>query len=851
MKVLKKFFLLILLVLFVPICSVNAAKEKQVTVEDPLYYYTELNSKYGTFSGLSKSSNASKYTRYKHINTNPAYCVQSEDLSPKSGDTYVEVGVNEAIENGTWTKDNMWISGFIINLIDEDYSGEKEKEYVMTYAALNSYLTGLIGGKNFAAYNPTVKNYIDKAKEQYKKYFTTTLPDFKLTANNRVLTRNVSGSNVSYTGSFKLTGLTASFGETHSNFSYDSVDKVSYTIKPTSSKVQLCEEKTCKNPQTSLKYTGVGNDMEFFIKATNVTDADDLTITVTATNESFYNMGRLWKPKSGNSQILLGLGYDSSGHLTRKRVKKINFTLPDPDPVKKTITLKKFDSATGALLPGATLKLQLSGGSTKNCTISGTQTSCKIEVTEDVVNDITYSVTETAAPDGYILGSSIKNIKWNIAANTETCFMEKNGVSTKTDLVDCSREYIIGDVCKIDNSYTSGTCGTEEDKTGLDCDATTGICYSIETGEVVEEIPTKVIGEQMTNACYYQSNNTINVVDSSKCGAQYMKVTDSGNNLVVEYYNDKNRVVISKVAINGSEEVSGATLKICSNKPDASGKCNIVRNVLDGQCVSSTTNEDGHLNITDDVNCKNKTDDTKEVDMQWVSGLTPKIWYGLKAGTYYLVETVAPSGYLPLTTSVKFSIDQSGNITSDNYDKELDRIVIENELTKFNVIKKDADSGKVLSGAGLGICTTYKDENGNYQMRVGESGFCVSAVLVDGKVATWTTSDNAKSIEGLVAGTYYLVELNAPEGYTVAEPILFTLKSDGTIVDKDGKAIKDNTIVMLDKKIDNPKTSGNPPLMYVVIGGGVLVLLCGVGYYCLGKKNGIEIIKNKFKKNKK
>ena len=106
-------------------------------------------------------------------------------------------------------------------------------------------------------------------------------------------------------------------------------------------------------------------------------------------------------------------------------------------------------------------------------------------------------------------------------------------------------------------------------------------------------------------------------------------------------------------------------------------------------------------------------------------------------------------------------------------------------------VKKDKKSGKVLSGANLGICTTYKDEKGNYQMRVGESGFCVSANLISGKASTWTSNEKAYSVEGLVAGTYYLVEEKAPEGYDVAEPILFTLKSDGTIVDKDGKALKD------------------------------------------------------------
>lgn len=695
MKRLRRILLLMLLVLFIPIVNVNAAKEKQVTVEDPLYYYTDTtNPKYGSFYGLSKDgSKATKYTKYKHINNNPAYCVQSEDLAPKNGATYIEVGIDEAIGNKTWTKDDMWISGFIINLIDKDFSGEKEKEYVMTYAALNSQLTGIVGGRDFSVYNPTVKSYVTKAKEQYKKYYTTTLPGFNVTANtnnvpnNKVLTRNKSGNNVTYTGSFKLTNLIASFGESH--IVYDTTDKVTYTVKPNSTKVKLCKEKTCSSPQSVLTYSNTSNDVEIFLKATNVTDADDITIVVTATNESYYNNGRLWRPKSGNSQILLGLGYDESiGHLTRKTVKKINFTLPDPDPIKKTITLKKFDATTGALLSGANLKLELSGVG-KSCETKGA-TNCKIEVTENDISTIKYSVTELSVPKGYKLGSQLGPLDWMIKANSEVCYVDINGATTATELVDCDRNYQVAPVvCKVDNSYVFEKCKTEKDLTGLNCDSETGVCTSIETGEVVETIPDKVIGEESVNICYYENNGTKNIVDSNKCGHQYMKVTNSGNNLVVEYYNEKTRVVISKVGITGNEEVSGATLKICDGKPDSTGKCNVVRNVLEGQCSNS--------GIFGDVNCKNINNDTKEVDMQWVSGSIPKIWYGLETEkTYYIVETIAPNGYKPITTAVEFKIEKNGTIVSKSYNKELDKIVIENAPTKFSVVKKDKKKWKSI-----------------------------------------------------------------------------------------------------------------------------------------------------------
>lgn len=152
-----------------------------------------------------------------------------------------------------------------------------------------------------------------------------------------------------------------------------------------------------------------------------------------------------------------------------------------------------------------------------------------------------------------------------------------------------------------------------------------------------------------------------------------------------------------------------------------------------------------------------------------------------------------------------------------------------------------------MSGANLGICTTYKDEKGNYQMRVGESGFCVSANLISGESSTWTSNEKAHSVEGLVAGTYYLVEEKAPEGYDVAEPILFTLKSDGTIVDKDGKVLKDNLLIMYDDVLKSEKT-GDLPVLSIILIGALSMAICGGSYYCLIVKDGIGAIKSKFNK---
>ena len=52
----------------------------------------------------------------------------------------------------------------------------------------------------------------------------------------------------------------------------------------------------------------------------------------------------------------------------------------------------------------------------------------------------------------------------------------------------------------------------------------------------------------------------------------------------------------------------------------------------------------------------------------------------------------------------------------------------------------------------------------------------MQAELKDGTKLTWVSTDKPHVIEGLVAGTYYLVEKIAPNNYSTAESILFTLK---------------------------------------------------------------------------
>ncbi|HDR5351322.1 TPA: choice-of-anchor A family protein [Bacillus thuringiensis] len=112
----------------------------------------------------------------------------------------------------------------------------------------------------------------------------------------------------------------------------------------------------------------------------------------------------------------------------------------------------------------------------------------------------------------------------------------------------------------------------------------------------------------------------------------------------------------------------------------------------------------------------------------------------LEPGKYTLKETKAPQGYKLLKEEIEVVV-------------EADKVVevqIENakELGSLQVIKKDAESGKVLAGAEFKL----KNEAGQV---VGE--------------AKTTNKDGVVKFENLVPGKYTLEETKAPEGYKALE----------------------------------------------------------------------------------
>lgn len=157
----------------------------------------------------------------------------------------------------------------------------------------------------------------------------------------------------------------------------------------------------------------------------------------------------------------------------------------------------------------------------------------------------------------------------------------------------------------------------------------------------------------------------------------------------------------------------------------------------------------------------------------------------LLPGEYTLIETEAPEGYIMNSEFVYFNVE--------NYKST--KITHVNETVGYghmNLYKKDAVTKEQLGGTKLGIFTDEKFENK------------IKEVVTD--------KDNPISVDDLRPGTYYVKELEAPEGYLLdSSPKKVTLTKGQTA-----------EVVFYNSK--NYSTAGNYSTMLIV---GVAMLVLG------------------------
>ena len=147
--------------------------------------------------------------------------------------------------------------------------------------------------------------------------------------------------------------------------------------------------------------------------------------------------------------------------------------------------------------------------------------------------------------------------------------------------------------------------------------------------------------------------------------------------------------------------------------------------------VDSDTGEVVSGAVLNIVNNNNEIVDTITTTDDYVNVDTSK----LSEGTYKVVEVEAPNGYILSNKEKTFTIDKDHtNITVD-FEDEKNEVIID---------KKDEENNFV-SGAVLRL------------IRVSDNS----------TISEWTTTDKGHSIKGLSKGEYKVVEVKAPNGYSL------------------------------------------------------------------------------------
>ena len=129
---------------------------------------------------------------------------------------------------------------------------------------------------------------------------------------------------------------------------------------------------------------------------------------------------------------------------------------------------------------------------------------------------------------------------------------------------------------------------------------------------------------------------------------------------------------------------------------------------------------------------------------------------------YEVRETMPPDGYQLTPRVYEVVMEEQKECETLTYE-----LTVPNETTKIKISKLDFDTGLFVTGAKLAVYNAGV-RNGVYT----EQGEALESWISDGKTYV---------IDGkLIAGhTYLLKELEAPDGYTVQKPMIFTVSDTG------------------------------------------------------------------------
>ena len=417
------------------------------------------------------------------------------------------------------------------------------------------------------------------------------------------------------------------------------------------------------------------------------------------------------------------------------------------EPIRIDVPIYKIDAVTKAVLKGATIALYNADGTAIEQKV--TNENGNILFTGLIVGR-TYRYKEIIAPDGYKLNEATYEFTIN-----------KDGSITFNNYVEINGQKYI---CIYDSPEKEDVVIIKRDKlTGV---ALTGAVIGIYDGDkkIVEgttDEEGKVIFSGFTKGAKY-TYREITAPTGYKLNKTVYSFTVNDDGTIT--YNEETKGIIYDEPI----EVTITKKEILTEK------------LLSG-AVIGLYNEDGSVLQTSNGEARGTTGEEGTVK-----------FIGLIAGkTYKYKEIEAPIGYAINKTEYTFTIETDGTVVF----KEDTNGVIYNERLKVNVpiIKKEKGTGKLLSGAVIGLY----DTSGN-------------AIQINDKDIVVTTNSLGQALftELEVGKVYQYKEIEAPSGYNInLETYVFRIKEDGTIVyDGNEGIIYDEKIpIQNESKPDTPK----------------------------------------------
>lgn len=539
---------------------------------------------------------------------------------------------------------------------------------------------------------------------------------------------------------------------------------------------------------------------------------------------------------------------------------------------KKTVTvdvqISKQDITTSQEVAGAHLVVKDSSGNI----VDEWDSTTEVHIIKNMKKG-TYTLTETIAPEGYIL--SKETITFSI--NEEGSLVDKNG------------EKISKIVMYNERTADTYTYISKQDITTSKELAGAHLVVKDSAGNVIDEWDsttevhkiknmkegTYTLTETIAPEGYELSSETITFsIDKdgkliNKDGVEIEKVI-MYNKPIVE-----KDVEISKQDITTSSELAGAHLVVKDSDGniidewDSATEVHKIKNMKEGTyTLTETIAPEGYIlseetiKFVIDANGRLVNEEGKEIDKvimyntpkpktgsssiikqdavtrealegatlviknasgevvdEWVSTKEAHVTENLPIGTYTLSEKEAPKGYVLSSEVITFIINDVGEIV-DAEGKELSVIVMYNQPeekeTKVSISKQDITNGKELAGAHLMI----KDSNGNV-------------------VYEWISSDTPHMINTLKPGVYTLTETIAPDGYILStETITFTVKDDGEIV----------SVIMYNTPKENPEEPVNPGVEIEVENTGTSKNIFKTLFGIISITFGLNVIKSNYKK---